>query len=113
MEFPPKKVLCVGAVVLNGNKILWIRQTYGVLKGKWSIPWGYVEWGDTPDEAAIRETLEEAQVVVEVEGLLGIQTRANRDKDRPSLYLIYLCQVFLTVWFIIPFLVFFFLKQIV
>ena len=92
MEFPPKKVLCVGAVVLDNNKILWIRQTYGALKGKWSIPWGYVEWGDTPHEAAIRETLEEAQVVVEVEGLLGIQTRANRDMDRPSLYLIYLCR---------------------
>lgn len=91
-EFPPKKILCVGAIVLRDNKALWVRQTYGYLKGKWSTPWGFVDWGDTPDEAAVRETLEEAGVVAEVEGLIGVQNRANRKNDRPNLYLIYLCR---------------------
>jgi ADP-ribose pyrophosphatase YjhB (NUDIX family) len=90
-------VLCVGAVVLHGNKVLFIRQTYGWLKGSWSIPWGYVE-GKRPDSqlepphlAALRETLEEAGVSAELEGFLGIQNHSTRDGD-PRLYLLYLCR---------------------
>jgi ADP-ribose pyrophosphatase YjhB (NUDIX family) len=91
-EFPPQKILCVGAIVLRDDKALWVRQTYGYLKGKWSTPWGFVDWGDTPDGAAVRETLEEAGVVAEVEGLIGVQNRANPKNGRPNLYLIYLCR---------------------
>jgi hypothetical protein len=26
----------------------------GFLKGKWSTPWGFVDWGDTSDEAGVK-----------------------------------------------------------
>ena len=67
---PPRITLCVGAVVLRENKVLFVRQNYGGLKGKWSLPWGFVDGKksdgslETPDMAAIRETQEEAGVVV-------------------------------------------------
>jgi len=53
--------LCVGAVVLREEKVLFVRQTYCKLKGKWSLPWGFVDgigpdgFPESPDEAAIRE----------------------------------------------------------
>jgi len=90
-------VLCVGAVVLHRDRVLFVRQTYGGLKGSWSIPWGYVD-GKGPDGqlepphlAALRETLEEAGVTAELEGLLGIQNHSTKAGD-PRLYLLYLCQ---------------------
>ena len=92
---PPQITLCVGAVVLRENKVLFVRQTYGGLKGKWSLPWGFVEGRksdgslESPDIAAIRETQEEAGIVAKVEGLLGVQNHSNNGE--PRLYIIFLC----------------------
>ena len=40
--------------------------------GQWAIPMGKMELGETPSQCAVRETLEETGVEVEVTGLLGI-----------------------------------------
>lgn len=73
-EWPPKLVVCVGAVVRQGNRALFVRQAKGhPLEGQWSIPWGFVDPEESPDSAALRETLEESGVVAKVEGLLGMQ----------------------------------------
>ena len=73
-EWPPKIPVCVGAVVLQGQQALFVRQAKGAsLEGQWSIPWGLVEPGESPQSAALRETREEAGIQAQVEGLLGIQ----------------------------------------
>lgn len=72
--WPPRIVVCVGTVVLRDDKALFVRQAEGQsLAGQWSIPWGVVEPGETPDEAALRETLEEGGVTAVISGLLGYQ----------------------------------------
>ena len=72
--WPPKMAVCVGAVVLREQRILLIRQAKGhSLAGHWSIPWGLVDEGETPEDAARRETVEESGVTAAVDGLLGIQ----------------------------------------
>ncbi len=74
VNFPPRKVVCVGAVVLRGEKVLFIRQAAGQsLAGKWSIPWGFVETDEAPEDAALRETLEESGVSASIVGFLGFQ----------------------------------------
>ena len=88
-DWPPKKVICVGAVVLQEDKVLFVRQSEGQsLAGKWSIPWGVVESDETPDDAVLREILEEGGIQASIEGLLGYQNFAWES----SLALIYLCQ---------------------
>ena len=73
-EWPPKKVVCAGTVVLDKNKVLLVRQAKGhSLEGQWSIPWGIVETDEPPDETAVRETVEESGITAEIEGLLGYQ----------------------------------------
>jgi ADP-ribose pyrophosphatase YjhB (NUDIX family) len=70
----PKHIVCVGAVVRKADQVLLVRQAQGhPLEGQWSVPWGYVDEEEFPDEAAIRETLEESGIEAEVVGLLGIQ----------------------------------------
>jgi 8-oxo-dGTP pyrophosphatase MutT (NUDIX family) len=55
--------VCAGAVVLHEGRVLFIRQAPGhSLAGRWSIPWGLVDEGETPEDAALRETLEESGV---------------------------------------------------
>jgi len=82
--------------VLRENKVLFVRQTYGGLKGKWSLPWGFVDGKkfdgspEPPDIAAIRETQEEAGIVAKVEGLLGVQNHSH--KGEPRLYIIFKCR---------------------
>jgi 8-oxo-dGTP diphosphatase len=77
--------------------VLFVRQTYGALRGKWSLPWGYVDGIrpdgllEPPDAAAIRETLEEAGVVAEVDGLLGIQNHCDEHGEL-RVYLLYRCR---------------------
>ncbi len=74
VEWPPKKVVCVGTVVLQGGRVLLVRQAKGhPLAGQWSIPWGVVDNGESPEDAALRETYEESSIKAEIEGLLGIQ----------------------------------------
>lgn len=87
--WPPRIVICVGTAVLRDDKILLIRQAKGTsLAGQWSIPWGVVEPGETPDEAALRETSEEGGVTAVIVGLLGYQNFAWENMTA----LIYLCR---------------------
>lgn len=69
-----KTVVCVAALVLKENMVLSVRQSQGhSLEGKWTVPWGRLEDGESPREAALRETAEEGGVVASVDGLLGVQ----------------------------------------
>lgn len=87
--WPPRLVVCTGAVVLNGDCALFIRQAQGhSLAGQYSIPWGLVEPDETPHEAALRETREEAGIDAEVMGLIGLQIL----HDPGWLALIFLCR---------------------
>ena len=67
-------VVCVGAVVQRTDSVLLVRQSTGHSpEGQWTIPWGRIDSGESPTAAALREIEEEAGVVAQVEGLLGIQ----------------------------------------
>jgi 8-oxo-dGTP diphosphatase len=67
-------VVCVGAVVRRTDSVLLVRQGSGhSLEGQWTIPWGRLGSGESPTAAALREIEEEAGVIAQVEGLLGIQ----------------------------------------
>jgi ADP-ribose pyrophosphatase YjhB (NUDIX family) len=72
---PPGIVVCVGGVVLDEGRILLVRQAQGhTLEGQWTIPWGLIDPGETPEAAVLREIEEEAGVAAEIVGLLGIQS---------------------------------------
>jgi ADP-ribose pyrophosphatase YjhB (NUDIX family) len=69
-----RHVLCVGTLVVRDDTCLLVRQSASAsLAGQWSIPWGFVDEGETPDAAAERETLEEAGVEVRVVGIASVQ----------------------------------------
>ncbi len=59
----------VALVVNDAGEILMIRRTDN---GNWALPGGAVEMTESVADAAIRETLEETGVQVEVTGLAGV-----------------------------------------
>lgn len=63
----------VGGVCLKDGKVLLARHTYGSGKGRLIIPGGYLRFGETPEEALIREYQEETGITVRAGRLLGIR----------------------------------------
>lgn len=63
----------VTGVVINEGKVLLGRHTYGGGKGMLIVPGGYVEYGETPQHALIREYLEETGITIEPESIIGIR----------------------------------------
>ena len=62
----------VGVVVMKDEQILLIRRTMAPEIGKWSIPAGYLDYGEDPAETAVRETFEETNLHVAIEKLLNV-----------------------------------------
>jgi 8-oxo-dGTP pyrophosphatase MutT (NUDIX family) len=59
----------VALVVSDAGDVLLIRRTDN---GNWALPGGAIEMTESVADAAVRETLEETGIHVEVTGLLGI-----------------------------------------
>jgi 8-oxo-dGTP diphosphatase len=68
------------AIVLNGGRLLLVRQRrpYGV---QWELPGGYYEPGESFEQTAAREVLEETAIAVEV-GELACTMLWQREHDR-------------------------------
>ena len=63
----------VTGVVIREDKVLLARHTYGGGKGKLIIPGGYVNFGETPQEALVREYMEETQIKVKPTNIIGVR----------------------------------------
>lgn len=63
-----------GLVKSEDGKWLVVKKKYGGLKGQWSLPAGFVEKGETADEAVVREVKEETGIDCIVKGLIGLRT---------------------------------------
>ncbi len=58
----------VGCLIRDDDRILLVKH----VEGWWTLPGGAIDPGETPAEAARRETSEEASVGVELVGLVGV-----------------------------------------
>lgn len=64
----------VAAVVFYEGRVLLGRHTYGDGVGKLILPGGYMNFGESVEDAVVRETLEEAKVLIRPTGVVGIRT---------------------------------------
>jgi ADP-ribose pyrophosphatase YjhB (NUDIX family) len=66
----PKVV--VGSVIVADDAVLMCRRAIEPRRGLWTLPAGYLELGETLEEGAAREALEEAQAEIVLDGILGV-----------------------------------------
>ncbi|MDG6920323.1 MAG: NUDIX domain-containing protein [Nitrososphaerota archaeon] len=70
----PKVVLGAGTVIHRGGRLLVLKRAEEPNRGLWAFPGGKVEVGETPMQAAVRETKEEAGIDVEIQGIFDVVT---------------------------------------
>ena len=85
-----RPLVTVDAVVEQQDKILLVRRGREPFQGSWALPGGFVEYGESTEEAVAREVMEETGVAMEVEGLLGVYSDSRRD---PRGHVISICYV--------------------
>jgi 8-oxo-dGTP diphosphatase len=78
-EYPTRPIAGIGAVIIHDGKILLVKRGSEPGKGKWSIPGGIVELGETVEETTVREVKEETGLDVEVEDLIDVVDNLETD----------------------------------
>ena len=78
-EYPDYPRVGVGAVVLSRGRVLLVRRGKPPGEGRWSLPGGLVDLGETSVDAARREVEEECGITVRIAGLAGVLDRVTRD----------------------------------
>lgn len=78
-------VVGVGAVVVHEGRALLIRRGKEPLRGRWVVPGGTVELGESLEDAVVREVLEETGVRVQPLDVMTVFDRIER-RDGEVLY---------------------------
>lgn len=95
-RYPERPVVGVGAIVLDGGRVLLVERGNPPSAGWWSLPGGVLELGETLEEAVRREVLEETGLIVEPAGVVEVFERIVRDPEgRPEYHYVlidYLCR---------------------
>lgn len=76
-EYPDAPRVGVGAVILDGDRVLLVKRGQPPSQGKWSIPGGLVHLGERIEDAVRREVAEECGVRVRLLGLCGVIDRVR------------------------------------
>jgi 8-oxo-dGTP diphosphatase len=88
-EYPDAPRAGVGAVVLDGERVLLVRRGRPPAQGKWSIPGGLIHLGERIESAVVREVEEESGLRVRLLGLCGVIDRITwaerREGDRAEM----------------------------
>ena len=95
-ECPLAPLVGVGAVVVDGGRVLLVRRGREPLKGQWSLPGGMLELGESLTAGVAREVLEETGLSVEPIELIELLDRIHHEEARVRFHYViadYLCRV--------------------
>jgi len=95
-EFPETPLVGVGAVIVDEGRVLLVQRGREPLKGRWSLPGGMVELGESLQAGVIREVEEETGLLVEPVELIELLDRIHREGERIRYHYViadYLCRV--------------------
>ena len=81
--------VAVGTIVPLDGRVLLLRRGIEPSYGKWVFPGGFVDRGERVEEAAIRETREESNLIVKLARLLNIYSYP----DHPVIIIVYVGDV--------------------
>lgn len=85
-EYPEAPLVGVGAIIIEDERVVLVRRGHAPLAGKWSIPGGVLEVGETLRKAVVREVREETGLTIEPGELLGVFERVLPDEQGKITY---------------------------
>jgi ADP-ribose pyrophosphatase YjhB (NUDIX family) len=71
VQYPDPKVAVI-ALVNDGDRVLLVQRAVNPAKGQWTLPGGYMDAGELPDDALKRELMEEVSLPIRPLQLLEI-----------------------------------------
>jgi ADP-ribose pyrophosphatase len=80
-EYPDRPVVGVGAVVIRDGKVLLIKRGVSPSRGLWAVPGGSLELGETLQQGAEREILEETGITIRAREPIYAFDFFERDRD--------------------------------
>lgn len=80
MKSLPRIFIGAGALIHRRGRLLLVKRDEPPDRGKWSFPGGAVEFGETTEQAAIREVKEETGLDIKVEVLFDVVTYLPSDR---------------------------------
>ena len=78
--YPDQPVVGIGVVIVADTKIVLIKRGNEPSRGKWTIPGGLVELGETVENAVIREAKEETGLAVGNPVLIDVVGNVDLDE---------------------------------
>lgn len=96
-EYPDRPLVGVGAVIIGSQGVVLIKRGKPPRVGAWSLPGGAQKVGETVNDAARREILEETNLNAEIHGLIDVVDSITHDPDGHIQYHYTLVDVFATV----------------
>lgn len=86
--------LTVDALVVDLEKgVLLVQRKHEPFAGFWALPGGFVEEGESCEQAVVREVAEETGLAVSVVSLFGVYSAPGRDPRGHTVSVVYLCRV--------------------
>jgi mutator protein MutT len=84
--YPGRPIVGVGAVIVKAGRVLLVKRRYEPLAGRWSIPGGTLELGETLETGVAREMQEETGLEIEVGPVIEVFDRIVFDADKRVRY---------------------------
>ena len=81
----------VAAIVRRARSILLVKEQQGRYEGRWGLPKGYVDEGELPRNAALRELKEECNVDGTVLGVQSVRERLL--EGMPAIFIAYIVDI--------------------
>ena len=69
-----------------------IKRLNDPFKGYWALPGGFVEYGESVEDAAVREAKEETSIDVELERLVNVYSKPDRDPRGHTVTVVYIAK---------------------
>jgi len=80
------------ALIVKEGRIVLVKRGKEPFEGKWVLPGGFVDAGESVEEACVREAKEETGLDVQVKELVGVFSNPERD-PRGTVGIAFLCGV--------------------
>lgn len=80
IEVKKRPLVAVDSLVIRkAGSVVLVKRRKPPYEGFWALPGGFVEYGETVEEAVKREVKEETGLDVDIKGLIGIYSKPDRD----------------------------------
>lgn len=82
--------LTVDGILFHEGTVLLIQRKHPPFEGSWALPGGFVDYGETTEDAVVREVFEETGLKTKIRSLIGVYSDPCRDPRGHTVTIAYL-----------------------